>query len=363
MAESMLAAVLERPGQLALLRVPVPPLADGEVLLRVEACGICGSDLRYFEGDNPWARQTLGFAKPNPPNMILGHEVAGTIVRAGGVAGETRVGERVVLLAYRACGACFYCRRGLHHLCEHVSHHGHAGGWRRLPHNPGGMAEFCPVAVAHALPLPETIPFDEATLLDGLAVAIHAVDLAGLRTGDAVAVVGSGPIGLCVGQVAAAAGASQVLAADIADGPLAVAHELGLAAVDGRGGAALRTVLEATDTVGVAAAFDTVGTADTRRQAMAMLHRGGRLVCLAGKDEPLGFEYAALCGERAVVTAANSPYPDLTRAIELAQRGRVRLGPLVTHRFPLDEVERAFQAAQDRDRTGALKVVLQPAAT
>jgi len=361
MSESMLAAVLERPGQLSLLRIPVPEPAPREVLVRVEGCGICGSDLRYLAGENPWARQTLGVAKPNPPNMILGHEVAGTIVKAGGPADEGRLGERVVLLAYQACGVCFYCRRGLHHLCEHVTHHGHGAGWRGRDYNPGGMAEYCPVASVHALPLPEAIPFDEATLLDGLAVAIHAVELAGLRPGDAAAVIGSGPVGLCVAQAAAVAGAPQVFAIDVAAGALEVAGELGLTPVDASSSDPAGAVLEAVDAIGVAAVFDTAGTSATRRQGISMLRRGGRLVCLAGKEEPIGIDYAMLAGERAVMTAANNPYRDLAGAIELARSGRVRLGPLVTHRFPLDEVERAFATAQERERTGALKVVIEPA--
>jgi len=363
MSDTILAAALERPGQLSLLRIPAPEPGPAEVILRVEACGICGSDLRYFAGENPWAWQTLGQSRANPPHMILGHEVAGTIVAAGGPAGTPRIGERVVLLAYQACGVCFYCRRGLHHLCEHVAHHGHATGWRGRAYNPGGLAELCPAPAAHALALPETIPFDEATLLDALAVAIHAVDLARLRSGEQAAVVGCGPVGLCVAQAARAAGASRVFAIDIAPAPLDAARGLGLEAVDARSDDPVRAVLDASDAAGVAAAFDTVGTAATRQQGAAMLHRGGRLVCLAGDAAPLGLDYALLAGERAVMTAANSPYPDLTRAIELASTGRVSLGPLVTHHFPLDQVERAFEAARDRERTGALKVVVRPAGT
>ena len=357
MSDTMLAAVLERPEELALLRIPTPHPAAGEVAIRVEACGICGSDLRYFAGENPWAMQTLGIVKPNPPNMVLGHEVAGTIVEdpAGG-----RVGERVVLLAYQACGACLYCRRGLEHLCDQATHHGHAAGWRGHDYNPGGLAVRCIAAARHALPLPEAIPCDQATLLDALAVAVHAVDLAGVRPGDSAAVVGSGPVGLCLAQVARAAGACEVFAIDVASGPLAAARELGFATVDASATDGAVGVLELTDAVGVSAAFDTVGTARTREQGLTMLRRGGRLVCLAGGDEPLGTGYARLAGERAILTAANSPYRDLARAIALARAERVRLAPLVTHTFPLDEVERAFETA--RDRSVALKVVVQPAA-
>ena len=360
MTDTMLAAVLERPEQLALLRIPSPRPAEGEVLVRVEACGICGSDLRYFAGQNPWAMQTLGQDRPSPPNMVLGHEVAGTVVEdpSGG-----RIGERVVLLAYRACGACFYCRRGLEHLCEHVTHHGHGAGWRGRDYNPGGLAERCAAASGHAVALPDAIGFDEATLLDGLAVAVHAVDLAGIGPGDSAAVIGSGPLGLCLAQVARAAGACEVFPVDLAAGPLDVALELGFQAIDASASDPAVAVLELTDAIGVSAAFDTVGTPATRQQGLAMLHRGGRLVCLAGGDDPLGPGYAQLAGERAVLTSANSPYRDLTRAIALARAERVQLSPLVTHAFPLDEVERAFETARDRERTGALKVVVQPAAS
>ncbi len=360
MSETMLAAVLERPGELSLLRIPAPQAAEGEVVLRVEACGICGSDLRYVAGGNPWAMQTLGRPKPSPPNMVLGHEVAGTIVEDP--AGQ-RVGQRAVLLAYQACGTCFYCRRGREHLCEHVRHHGHGAGWRGRDYNPGGLAERCAAPSSHALPLPESIGFDEATLLDGLAVALHAVDLADVRPGDSVAVLGSGPLGLCLAQVARASGACTVFAIDKSAGPLDVATELGFDTVDATASDAAVAVLDATDAIGVSVVFDTAGTPTTRRQGLTMLHRGGRLVCLAGGDEELGPGYARLAGERAILTAANSPYRDLTRAIDLACSDRVDLTALVTHTFPLDEVERAFALACDREASGALKVVVQPAAT
>ncbi|MFW6162153.1 MAG: zinc-dependent alcohol dehydrogenase [Planctomycetota bacterium] len=360
MSETMLAAVLERPEQLSLLRIPVPRADEGQVVLRVEACGICGSDLRYLAGENPWAMQTLGSDKPNPPNMVLGHEVAGTIVQDP--TGQ-RMGQRVVLLAYQACGTCPYCRRGLEHLCEHVRHHGHGAGWRGTEYNPGGLAELCVAAAGHAVPLPGAIEFEEATLLDGLAVALHASELARLGPGDTVAVLGSGPLGLLLAQVARASGACQVLPIDVAAGPLDMAQELGFEAIDASRSDASMAVLELTDAVGVTVCFDTVGTARTREQGLTMLRRSGRLVCLAGSDEPLGGGYTHLAGERAILTAANSPYRDLARAIDLARTDRVRLTPLVTHTFPLDAVERAFAVAGDRETSGAIKVVVQPAAS
>ena len=170
----MLAAVLKGPGNLSVERVPIPvPVAD-EVLCEVVACGICGSDLRYLAGENPWAKHTLGVETPNPPDMILGHEVAG-VVETGG----RRV--RAGLLAFRACGRCPECRRGAVHLCRNTAHLGHGAGWEDRGLNPGGMAEFMPVWRDNVYPLPDHLSFDQATFLDGLGVAVHAVNRAGIR--------------------------------------------------------------------------------------------------------------------------------------------------------------------------------------
>ena len=197
----------------------MPVLRRDEVLLEVAACGICGSDLRYLVGENPWAKHTLGHQEPNPADMILGHELAGVVE----LDGQRR---RVGALSFRTCGACLYCRTGRSNLCPNTQHLGHGAGW--VGSNPGGMAEYCPVWRNHLFDLPNHVSFEEATFLDGLGVAVHAVRSAGLFPGCGVLVLGGGPIGLSIGQVAAAMGAGRVALTDVYDTPLDCGAALGM---------------------------------------------------------------------------------------------------------------------------------------
>ncbi len=162
----MKAAVLKAPGQLTVEDVPVPVLEKDEVLIKVASCGICGSDLRYFEGENPWALHTLGIETPTPPNIIMGHEFAGEVVEVGDDSFRKLVGRRVVASPYKACGVCRLCREGRYNLCTATVHLGHGAGWGQRDYYPGGMAEFCPVWADKAYPLPDNVTYDEATLLD-----------------------------------------------------------------------------------------------------------------------------------------------------------------------------------------------------
>lgn len=355
----MKALVLRGPEDLGLLEVPEPDLCAGEVLVRVRACGICGSDLRYYRGHNPWAKQTLGVDAPNPPNMILGHEVAGEIAAVGAGVSPDRIGERVALLAYKGCGVCRYCRTGRENLCEDTLHLGHGAGWGEREFYPGGMATYCPVWADMAYELPDHVPFDAATQLDGLGVAVRAVHRAALQPMDRVVVLGAGPIGLMIMQTAKAYGARKVIVTEVSAMGSKVAREMGADLVlDPKETDIVPLVL---DTYGGAdVVFDTVGEAETLRQGMRMLARGGRLVALAIKPERLTLEAALFSGERTLTTTANSPYPDFQRAIDLLASGRIDLSPMITHHFPLDKGLEAFAVGLDRQNTGAVKVIITP---
>jgi 2-desacetyl-2-hydroxyethyl bacteriochlorophyllide A dehydrogenase len=354
-------AVVLSDGKIAVEDIPPPPLAEDQVMVRVRACGICGSDLRYLEGENPWAQHTLGITKPNPPRMVLGHEVAGEIVAVGDRSLEPRIGERVVMLVFRGDDTCFYCRRGLHNLCEHTAHLGHSAGWDPRALNPGGMAELCPIWADRASTLPDNISFEAATLLDGAGVALNAVRKGGAIAGEPVAVIGCGSIGLLIIQIAKALGADPVIGIDVAERSLATARELGAdATIDAARPDVVELVTALTDGVGAAASFDTVGSDRTIIQALRVLRRGGAAVLLAVKLRDVALPLAAVAGERALVTAANFRYPDFPEVIDMMATGRIKAAPMITHIFPLDEAPRAFEIARSKAETGAIKVVLRP---
>ena len=357
----MQALVLRGKNELVLQEVPRPTIGRREVLVRVRACGICGSDLRYLHGYNPWAKQTLGVEAPNPPNMILGHEVAGEIAEVGEGVSPARVGQRVALLAYKGCGVCRYCRSGRENLCQDTLHLGHGAGWGEREFYPGGMATYCPVWSEMAYELPSAISFDEGALLDGLGVAVRAVHRAQLTPMENVVVLGAGPIGLLILQVARIYGARRVICTEISEHSMDVARACGADRVlDARHGSVVDAVLAETDGVGADVVFDTVGAADTFGQGLEMLARGGRLVAVAIKPDAVQVEAALISGERTITTTANSPYPDFQQAIDLLASGKMHAAPMLTHRFPLARGLEAFETALNRAETGAVKVVINP---
>ncbi len=354
----MKAVVLRKANDLEVLDIPDPKLQGKQVLVKVDKCGICGSDLRYYKGENPWAKQTLGVESKNPPNMVLGHEFSGEIVDAAGEF-KGRVGERVVVLAFRGCGKCRYCRRGMENLCANTIHYGHGAGWGEMDFYPGGMAQYCAVFSDLAYALPDEISFEEATLLDGLAVAVRAVHKAGLRPAEDVAIFGSGAIGLLILQVSRAFGARRIICVDISEGALAVASETGADVILNPGKADVQDeIMSITGGHGADVFFDTVGSQDTMNVALSSLSRGGRLILMATKEEKLSLPTSLISGERSVSTSANSLYADFQMAIDLVSSGRVSVRHMITHVVPLGDAKRAFGIALKKSEYRAIKVVL-----
>ncbi len=353
----MLAVVLKGPHNLSVERIPIPELGPGEVMCEVAACGICGSDLRYLAGENPWAKHTLGYEKPNPPDMVLGHEVAGVVEVNG-----RRV--RAGLLAFRTCGECPDCRRGAGQLCRRTAHLGHGAGWEGRGFNPGGMAEFMPIWRDNVFQLPDHVTYDQATFLDGLGVAVHAMARSGLRAGDRVAILGAGPIGLLIMQVALVAGASSAFVVDVYDAALDCARELGAEVVlDGRelAPAGVRDeILERSGGRGVEAVFDSTGERAVQQAALGMLAPGGTLMLMAGAAAGLTLEPEQMAGERVVTTSSNNLPAEFARGLELLASGKVVVEPMITHTFDLVDAVRAFQVAADKHTTGAIKVIIHP---
>lgn len=349
----MKAAVLRGPQDLAVLDIPIPQTGPGERLVKVAACGICGSDLRYYEGENPWAKHTLGYEKPNPPNMVLGHEVAGYID-----------GKLVSMLAFRGCGKCTECRRGQVQLCANTAHLGHGAGWEGLAYNPGGMAQWCPIWEEHLYPLPEGVSAAEGTFLDGLGVAVHAVRRAAMFPGSEFLILGAGPIGLSLLGAAKALGAGRAWVVDVYQVALDCARELGaeeVCAVDGAHYADLAQAIKAqTGGRGVDSVFETTGNLAAQEFGLSVLARGGCLTLMAGAAPGLALSEASLAGERRITTSSNNLYEEYQIGLELLGMGKVRVGPMITHRIPLEEAPRAFELARDKWNTGALKVVLEP---
>jgi L-iditol 2-dehydrogenase len=330
----MKAARLYGPGQLRVQVEPKPTPAPGEVLVRVRAVGVCGSDLHWFSGGG------IGDAQLTRP-LVLGHECAG--VTEGGV--------RVVVDPAIPCGHCEWCRKGHPNLCPDVRFAGHA------PQD-GTLREWIAWPEACLHPLPATISDAEGALLEPLGVALHAVDLAHLQVGMMVAVLGCGPIGLLIMQLARLSGASHIIATDLRAHRLEVARTFGAhQTVLASAGRELPQILSAVAGRGVDVAFEVAGEQPAVDVAIAAACPGGKVV-LAGIPSDDCSSFTASTARRKgltikMVRRMRNTYP---RAIELATAGQVQLAVLVTHRFPLEKVADAFVTAQRRE---GVKVIVE----
>jgi L-iditol 2-dehydrogenase len=320
------------------VREPEP--TAGEVLLAVKAVGVCGSDLHhYLEG-------SIG-ALHSPDPFILGHEFAAEVLEGGTLP----PGTLVAVDPNRSCGTCEWCREGHTNLCPNVQFAG-------VPPYPGALSEYVTARPEELVPLPPDFDATTGALLEPLGVAIHGLDLARLRPMASVAVIGLGPIGLLLLQVARDCGAGRIVAIDPLAYRRALASELGADAV----AATAAGVLEATDGRGVDVVLEATNAPEGPQHAAEAVRIGGRLV-LVGIPTGNRFAFDAALVRRKGLTIKMSRrmrhvYP---RAIAMVQSGRVDLAPLATHRFALDEAPAAF-ALQADYLDGVIKSVILPGA-
>ncbi len=357
----MKAAVLKGPKRLEVESVSYPILNSGEVMVEVYACGVCGSDIRYFKGENPWALQTLGLKKENPPNIILGHEIAGEVVEVSDASLEKWKGKRVAIAPYEPCGNCRFCKKGQHNLCQAAIHLGHGAGWGEREYYPGGMAEFCSVWADRCYPLPESISYEEAAPLDIVGVAVHAVNVSQMKSGQDVLVIGCGPLGNSIIQVTRVYGARRIFCTDIFPKALETASQVGVdETMNTNRDDPVQTVLKKTNDFGVEAMFDTVGTPEVQAQALQMLAPGGTLVNMVVNREEISLTLLKLSSERVIRSSSNYLFPEFQIALDLLAAGKIQTKPLITHRFPISEINQAFEVLGDRQKYQTLKLIILP---
>ena len=325
---TMRAAVFTGGGRpLEVRTIARPEPGAGEILVRVAACGLCHSDLHYMDHGVPTFKA---------PPLVLGHEIAGTVVGVGEGVDAAKVGTDVLLAPVTTCGACVACRTGRENVCA---------AQKMIGNNvDGGFAEFVVTSVRDAFPLPPELPLEESSVIaDALTTAFHAVVRRGaVAPGETVAVYGCGGLGLNVTQVAAMIGA-RVVAVDIDPRKLAVARELGAdAVVDAREPDVAKRVRRATDG-GVDVAIEAIGRPPTQEEAVASLRTGGRLVLLGSSSQPMTLPGGrVMYRELSVIGTLGCRGVDFPVVIDLVRRGKLAVRPLVTHRHTLDGINEGF---------------------
>lgn len=327
----MKAAIFYAPRQpLRVQEVPTPVPKAGELLVKVAACGVCHTDLHFIDHGVPTFKK---------PPLILGHEASGTVAAVGDGVTGWQEGDRLLLPAVYGCGRCGMCRLGRENVCEDMVFFGSSVD--------GAYAEYL-VAPAHAaIPLPPEIPLVEGAIIaDATTTPYHAVVNRGrVRPGDAVVVIGCGGIGLNCVQIAAAVGA-QVVAVDIADHKLEWALKLGArAAVNPTAVERLDKELRRLTGGGADVAFECIGNPATQEQAFNALRTGGRLVLVGSSDKPMSLNTGkVMFREIEIIGSLGCRAVDYPRVLEMARQGKIKVAELVTARFPLDDINQAFDA-------------------
>jgi 2-desacetyl-2-hydroxyethyl bacteriochlorophyllide A dehydrogenase len=347
------AVTFQAPGEVRVEERPEPePLAPDDVVVRVEATGICGSDLHIYHG-----RVAI------EPGFVVGHEYVGTVVAAGDAVSEVAVGDRVLGTYCTACGGCFHCRRAEYHKCDSGRVFGHGAALGSLQ---GAQADLLLVPTANLTlrRVPEGLS-DEVALFAGdvAGTAYHAIcgDAAKpdpLEPGATVAVLGLGPVGLCAVQVAKASGASRVVAVDSVAERLRMAESFGATAVHLTEDDPRARVKELTGGRGVDLAVDAVGNPDALDLACRLARKAG-MVSVIGVYAERAEVHMGVVWIKALSwrTGHANVIGHLDRVLAMLASGVVDPAPLVTHRMALDEAPEAYAAY---DRREALKIVLRP---
>jgi threonine dehydrogenase-like Zn-dependent dehydrogenase len=362
MEEKMMrAAVLEKPERLRVKEIPVYPFtSQDEVLLEVEACGVCGSDLRYYKGENPWALHTLGEERPNPPNIVMGHEYAGTVKEVNDRANQHLVGKRVGVLCFKVCGRCHFCLSGRENLCKNTIHMGHGQGWGFRDYYPGAYAEYCLGWASQVYPLPDHVSSEEAAMLDILAVGLHVASRGLVRPGGTVLCLGCGPAGNAIMQASKTLGAARTIITDISPTALSIAEECGADVIlDAEKEDVAEAVMKETGGKGVCSVYDSIGTKASLESGLRLIEGGGTFVNMAVHAAEISFPGLVIGGERSIRTSSNFRIFEFQAALDYLAAGRFKVKPWLTHRFPLSDIQKAFDLLLSGEKQ-AFKAVILP---
>ncbi len=329
----MQALMLQDYMHLEMVQAPEPEIGPDDVLVRVRACGICGSDVHGLDGST----------RRRFPPLIMGHEAAGEVARVGNRVHDLRPGDRVCFDSMISCGRCFYCARGEVNLCDNREVLGVSPGpYRRH----GAFAEFVAVPRRIVYPLPDNLSYQHAAMIEPVSVAVHAVGLTSIRLGDTAVVVGAGMIGLLAIQAARLAGCSRVIAVDVDASRLEMARRVG-----------------ATETaeapVDADVAIECVGNSAAVQTAVRSVRKGGAVTLIGNISPTVEFLLQDVVTRQIRVQgscASNGEYP---ACIRLLAAGDIKVDPLISAVAPLSEGAAWFDRLYRRE-PGLMKVILQP---
>jgi len=318
-----------------------PVLEKGEVLVKVEACGICGTDLMIYKGK---------FPRSHPP-LIPGHEFAGEVVETCDTSSGLKVGDKVVVNPLFFCGKCIACKEGFTNACPKLGLIG--------VDIDGAFAEYVKAKEDKVYKIPSNFPLEEAALVEPAAVAYHTVKIAQPKVGDFVVVLGAGPIGILVAMIAKIAGASEVVLAEVLNYRLQFAEKLGFSVIDASKADVVKEIQKITNEKGADLVFDTAGVSKTAGQLISLARPKGKITVvglykqLAGVDLfNMVIKETSLSGSRVYSDI------DFEKATQLVVSGKLKVSPLISHRLCLEETEKGIKLVEEGK--DVMKVVVSP---
>jgi threonine dehydrogenase-like Zn-dependent dehydrogenase len=350
--QTMKAAVFKGPGRIVLDEKPIPKVGPGEALIKITTTTICGTDIHILKGEFPVA-----------PGRIIGHEPVGTIAELGQGVSGFELGQRVIVGAITPCGQCNSCLDGHQSQCGGKA----VGGWRFGNTIDGCQAEYLavPFAMANLTPIPDGLT-DEQVLMcpDIMSTGFGGAENGRIKIGDTVAVFAQGPIGLCATAGARLRGATRIFAVDGIDSRLTMSRRLGAdETINFHDADPVAEIMRLTGGRGVDVAIEALGTQQTFESCLRVLKPGGTLSSLGVYSGKLALPvdaFAAGLGDHAIVTTLCPGGKErMRRLMNVVGSCRVDLGPLVTHRFKLDQIEQAYELF-GAQRDGVLKVAITP---
>ena len=343
----MRALLLSEYKKLSVVDMPLPSIADDEVLVRVQACGVCGSDIHGYDGST---------GRRIPP-LVMGHEAAGVIERAGRRVDGFAAGDRVTFDSMVSCGACDFCRRGQINLCDNRMVLGvSCGDYRRH----GAFAEYVSVPARILYKLPENLPFERAALTEAVSIAVHAVNRHVPAADETAVVVGAGMIGLLAIQVLRVKGVRTIVAVDVDERKLELARRMGAAhALNATAVDVTAAVNNLTGGRGADAAFEVAGIGDTVATAVRSVRKGGIVVLIGNLSPAVGLPLQWVVTREISVLGSCGSNGEIPECIDLLARGAIDVDPIISVRAPLDAGPDLFARLYEGDRT-LMKVVLEP---
>jgi L-iditol 2-dehydrogenase len=340
------ALLLSQYKHLEIADLPDPNPGDGEVLISVAACGICGSDVHGYDGSS---------GRRIPP-IVMGHEAAGTIAALGKQVTGFAEGDRVTFDSTIFCGSCAHCLRGDVNLCDHRQVLGvSCAEFRR----PGAFAEYVAVPSRILYRLPQNLSFTEAAMLEAVSVALHGVSLAPATIGSTALVLGAGMIGLLTVQALRAAGCSRIFVADVDSTRLKLAQQVGATTVLSPNSDFVDQVLQLTGGVGVDLAIEAVGRNETVKASIESVRKGGTVVLVGNISPEVTLPLQKVVTREIRLQGSCASAGEYPRAIELLASGAIKVKPLITAVAPLEEGPRWFERLYARE-PNLMKVILTP---